>query len=65
MAASWSTAPLGSVGPAGASSGSGAFGQVEVLTNTNGQARFRVAASDASTRIVIATVGWIDNRGRE
>ncbi|MBB5040691.1 hypothetical protein [Shinella fusca] len=38
--------------------------QVRVRTNTSGQIRSRLAASDANTTLYMATVGWTDKRGR-
>ena len=39
--------------------------QARVLTNTSRQIRSRVDASDASTAVYIATLGWKDFRGKE
>jgi hypothetical protein len=38
--------------------------QARVRTNTSAQIRHRHGSSDASTVIRIATLGWIDTRGR-
>ena len=62
-AASGSAAPLGQASSAAAS----VYGQGEatVKTNTSGQIRSRVSASDATSYLKIATLGWIDRRGRD
>jgi hypothetical protein len=38
--------------------------RVSVRTNTSAQIRSRLSASDASTTLVINTLGWTDSRGR-
>ena len=40
------------------------MGQVVCRTNTSGQVRSRLSASDASVTLSIGTHGWIDARGR-
>lgn len=37
---------------------------LEIRTNTAGQIRFRLSFSDAGNTVKIATIGWIDLRGR-
>jgi hypothetical protein len=41
------------------------YTQARVITNTSGQIRTRLLASDASVTLYIATVGWVDNRGKD
>lgn len=40
------------------------IGALRVRANTSGQIRSRLSASDANTVLYIATLGWIDTRGR-
>lgn len=64
--ASVTAAPLGTVGfqDLGVDDGIGQ-GPVGIWTNTSAQIRSRVSNSSASTRLEIATLGWIDTRGRD
>lgn len=39
-------------------------GSAHVMSNTSGQVRSRMRASDANTTLVMNTQGWIDTRGR-
>ncbi len=66
-AASFTAAPLGNVGRSANVSGSSAINnsRMVIRTNTSGQIRSRVDASDANVTVLIATTGWIDRRGRE
>lgn len=61
-----STAPLAESPIASNASGgvSGASWYREIQTDTSGQIRSRLSASDASVTLRIATLGWIDSRGR-
>jgi hypothetical protein len=65
--ASITAAPLiqtaGSLSAAGGATNSGA-GPLLVRTNTSGQIRSSLRFSDASVTLHIATLGWIDTRGR-
>lgn len=38
---------------------------INVRTNTSGQIRYRISASDASTTVIASTIGWVDRRGRD
>ncbi len=40
-------------------------GQVRCMTNTSGQIRSRLETSDGTTVLRIATLGWVDRRGRD
>jgi hypothetical protein len=56
-------APLQMIGDStGTASTSGSF---VVRTNTLAQVRSRLRASDANTTLSMATIGWIDRRGRD
>src|SRR5438132_11696214 len=48
-----------------ANSGVGIGGAYTIRTNTSGQIRYRVIASDANVTIRLATTGWTDRRGRD
>lgn len=61
-AASLTAAPLGQV--AGGSFNPSAGSQARVWTNTAGQIRVRISASGAGDQYYIATLGWLDRRGR-
>lgn len=61
-AASTTVAPLGTI--ATPASGNGTVGVVVVRTNTSAQIRSRLSASGAADTVRIATLGWIDTRGR-
>lgn len=66
QAASITAAPLVQVGETfGTGSNKDAGGYLIVQTNTSAQIRTRLAASDGSVILRIATLGWIDPRGRE
>lgn len=39
--------------------------QLDTLTNTSGQIRTRLTASDAGTRLRLSTLGYLDRRGRD
>lgn len=56
------TGPLSNAGTGGIDNRQGQ--QVLVKTNTSGQVRSRLFASDANTTLFIATTGWIDRRGK-
>lgn len=60
-ASSTSAAPLSTLV---AASDSG-FGPISIRTSTSSQIRYRVSASSASIDVRIATLGWIDTRGRD
>lgn len=63
-AASTTAAPLGSTGVSdGVSSTHGSVGNVQVFTDTSSQVR--TIAQAASTTLRIATLGWLDFRGKE
>lgn len=66
-AASFTAAPLGNVGRSANVSGSAAINNTRMVirTNTSAQIRSRVDASDANVTVLIATTGWIDNRGKD
>lgn len=40
-------------------------GPFQIRTNTSGQIRYRIDFSDANVIVRIATLGWIDRRGRD
>ncbi len=61
-AASATAAPLGQVSANVANQIAAA--PCQIRTNTSGQIRYRVSASDGSTIVRISTLGWIDRRGR-
>ena len=42
-----------------------AYTQQRVLTNASAQIRSRLLASDASVTLYLATIGWIDLRGKD
>lgn len=61
-------APLTAAGVVGNSTGqntTGAGVHRPLRTNTSAQIRSRASASDANCTLYIATVGWIDRRGRD
>lgn len=66
-AASYTAAPLGNVGRSANVSGSAGINSTRMVmrTDTSGQIRSRVDASDANVTVLIATTGWIDRRGRD
>lgn len=65
-AASNTLAPLGQIANAGAAGTVYQATQAQIRTNTSAQIRSRVGSgSDADTQVNIATVGWIDRRGRD
>ncbi len=61
-----SSAPLAQIlnviNSAGGASNSGT--RVDVRTNTSAQVRTRLSLSDGSVSLKIATLGWVDSRGR-
>lgn len=61
-AVSSSAAPFGNIGSN--SSGFAVGGQFQIRTNTSAQIRFRSLQSDGSRGNNVATLGWIDTRGR-
>lgn len=64
LAPSNTVSPLATVSTS-ASGGSGdAMEKLTIYTNTSSQIRSRLSFSDASTDLYIATLGWIDDRGR-
>lgn len=63
-APSYAAAPLGNLGLGAAVNGK-IGGSLVVRTNTSGQIRSRVSASDAGVILRVATAGWIDRRGRD
>lgn len=64
VAPSLTAAPLGQVTLNLAAGNVFASAPVEVLTDSSGQIRTRLAASGPQTVLRIATLGWIDRRGR-
>jgi hypothetical protein len=62
-APSATVAPLGNF--RGVSAGEGVGVELRIRTNTSGEVRSRLNASTANTSVKIATVGWIDRRGRD
>jgi len=64
LAVSITISPLGSVSTPATGSDSDAMTKVEVFTNTSSQIRSRLGSSDAGTFLYIATLGWVDTRGR-
>lgn len=61
------TAPLWSSGGLYSNAAGGVrntYTQNRVLTNTSAQIRTRLSASDASITLYMATLGWVDSRGR-
>jgi hypothetical protein len=58
------TAPLFSMLGSNTSTANWGIGPVNILTNTSGQIRSRLSASDANTVLRISTLGWVDTRGR-
>jgi hypothetical protein len=65
-APSFTVAPLTSSPNTANSAGAviDSYAQHTIRTNTSAQIRTRLLASDASTTLNIATLGWIDSRGR-
>lgn len=63
VAPSYTAAPLGNIGLGAAVNGK-MGGQLTVRTNTSAQVRSRVSASDVGVILRIASLGWIDSRGR-
>jgi hypothetical protein len=63
-ATSVTNAPLAQMSNFGVAAGQSAVG-LEITTNTSAQIRYRLNASDGSSIIRIATIGWIDRRGRD
>lgn len=63
LAASLTAAPLSTMSETVASANGTKY--AEVYTDTSRQVRSRITASDASTNLRIATLGWIDRRGRD
>lgn len=63
MAASRAAAPLGTVDTGGTADAGGQT-QARVWTNTSAQIRSRLSASTANNSVRIATLGWLDRRGR-
>ncbi len=58
-------APLGNIGLVdNADADSRVFCQIAIRTNTSGQIRSRATASNASTSMMMATLGWLDTRER-
>lgn len=64
VAASASVSPLGSVLPGPNAASGGAGSQVRVWTNTSAQIRSRLSISGAADILKIATLGYLDRRGR-
>jgi len=67
-AASLSVAPLWASGADAFNANGGGrrtYTQQSVRTNTSSQVRSRVQSSDANVIVRIATLGWIDTRGRD
>ena len=66
-APSWTTAPLATTPDAlsAAASVTRANGRLAVRTNASGQIRSRAFGSDANCTLYVATLGWIDPRGRD
>lgn len=62
-AASASAAPLAML--QSATAGGNAFANLKIRTNTSAQVRVRGTSSDANEALRIATLGWIDRRGRD
>ena len=62
VAPSQTVSPLGQLAPVVV--GSFAGGPAEVWTNTAAQIRYRLSASGAADRFKLATLGWLDRRGR-
>lgn len=62
-APSATAAPLGTFNANGATNPIGGFDTI-VRTNTSAQIRYRMESSDGNTNVRIATLGWIDTRGR-
>jgi hypothetical protein len=63
---SFSSAPLGQIwfpNPLGASGDGAMVGSQYIRSSSNAQIRTRVSASDGSTILRIATLGWVDERG--
>lgn len=58
------TAPLFTFFGSNVSTANFGHGPIQIQTNTSGQIRSRLSASDANTILSIATLGWIDTRGR-
>lgn len=63
QAPSTTVAPLGTAGAA--SNANHERGRLYVRANSSGQIRYRFDASDGSVVMRIATVGWVDRRGRD
>jgi len=65
-AASAAAAPLGNIGMTdNADADTRMFGQIRIRTNTSAQIRSRLQGSNATANLFIATLGWIDTRGRD
>lgn len=58
------TAPLFTFFGSNVSAAHWGYGPIQIQTSTSGQIRSRLSASDANTVLYIATLGWIDTRGR-
>lgn len=64
-AASSTVAPLGQIAAYTSSAGNVVASLMTIRTNTSAQIRSRLSYSDGGTVLRIATVGWIDLRGKE
>lgn len=67
-APSETAAPLSNSGGLAANATGGvrsSYTQTRIWTNTSAQIRSRLLASDASVTLYIATVGWVDPRGKD
>lgn len=65
VAASTTAVPLGSVLGSISDTADQIFGSyIEVMTNTSSQIRSRATYSDAAVIVRLATLGWVDERGR-
>lgn len=62
VAPSQTVSPLGQLAPV--TIGSLAGGPAQVWTNASAQIRYRLTASGAADRFKLATLGWLDRRGR-
>lgn len=66
QAPSETAAPLLSLSSAfsGANGSFSVAGRFEIPVDASGQIRYRVLLSDASVRLIVTTLGWVDRRGR-
>lgn len=65
VAASLTVAPLGTVLSQGGATAESQSVPVAIWTNTSGQIRSRLSFSTTDHTVYIATLGWLDRRGRD